>query len=94
MVFAERHIGNDFSWRGAPQPDDIVKVSAQAAVEDIRAVGDSVAALYRNAAEKVGKPEYFAMDYFLIGDGFWIRIGVLRTARVKLENDHGIETVD
>ncbi|CAM9259489.1 unnamed protein product [Ascophyllum nodosum] len=42
----ERHIGNAFSWRGAPQPDDIVNASAGAAMEDIRAVEEGVVAVY------------------------------------------------
>ncbi|CAM9988704.1 unnamed protein product [Ectocarpus sp. 4 AP-2014] len=49
----ERHIGNDFAWRGAPQPDDIVNASAGAAIDDIRAVDDSVIDLYKTAAEQL-----------------------------------------
>ncbi|CAN0165128.1 unnamed protein product [Pylaiella littoralis] len=49
----ERHIGNDFSWRGAPQPNDIVNASAGAAIDDIRGVDDSVIDLYTSAAEQL-----------------------------------------
>ncbi|CAM9882379.1 unnamed protein product, partial [Hapterophycus canaliculatus] len=49
----ERHIGNNFAWRGAPQPNDIVDASAGAAIEDIRGVDDSVLALYKSAAEEL-----------------------------------------
>ena len=49
----ERHIGNNFSWRGAPQPNDIVSASAGAAIDDIRGVDDSVIGLYKSAAEQV-----------------------------------------
>lgn len=50
----ERHVGNTFQWRGAPQPSDIIGAAAGAAMEDIRGVDDSVLSLYKDAAEEVG----------------------------------------
>ncbi|CAM9858796.1 unnamed protein product, partial [Ectocarpus sp. 6 AP-2014] len=38
---------------GAPQPDDIVNASAGAAIDNIRAVDDSVIDLYKTAAEQL-----------------------------------------
>lgn len=60
-VQPERHIGNNFAWRGAPQPNDIVDASAGAAIDDIRGVDDSVLDLYKSAAEQVRCP-YFVVD--------------------------------
>lgn len=50
---SERHIGNSFQWRGAPQPNDIVEASAAAALEDIKAVSGSALGLYENTANTV-----------------------------------------
>ena len=71
MIFVctrpERHIGNAFSWRGAPQPDDIVNASAGAAMEDIRAVEEGVVAVYRSSAEKAREPFFvFSLFFFFL----------------------------
>ncbi|CAM9449933.1 unnamed protein product [Chrysoparadoxa australica] len=49
----ETEIGNAMDWQGAPQPDDIVKASALAALEDIEAVDASVLPYFEESAAQL-----------------------------------------